>query len=350
MGKGLSEDTRGKLEILRQGRLEVVEDLFRMTSPPVVAQLLQVEGMRSFINVPLVSAQGLYGALNVAWEDPRTITPEETEIASEVADQVTIAIQQARLLQEAKRQAAELEQRVADRTTELEAANQELVAFSYSVSHDLRAPLRAVDGFAGILREDYSAHLDQEGHRVLDTICSEARRMGQLIDDLLAFSRTNRQALRPSVIDLGQLAQAVFDECRNQARGRKLRFTLHPLPLARGDPPMLRQVLANLIGNAVKFTCSRETAEIEFGGRVENGQNLYYLKDNGVGFEMKYVHKLFGVFQRLHTETEFEGTGVGLAIVQRVIHRHGGRVWGEGKPNEGATFYFALPSDGKEEL
>jgi PAS domain S-box-containing protein len=236
-----------------------------------------------------------------------------------------------------------LEQRVVERTAQLEVANKELESFSYSVSHDLRAPLRAIDGFARILDEDYTARLDDEGRRLLGVICAEARRMGQLIDDLLAFSRMSRQQVELAQIDMTALAQAVFDEQAAQAPGRQLRFKVQPLPPALGDRALLRQVLANLISNAIKYTRSRAVAEIEIGGRTEDGQSLYYVKDNGVGFDMRYAGKLFGVFQRLHTEAEFEGNGVGLALVQRVIHRHGGRVWAEGKLNEGSTFYFTLP-------
>ena len=236
-----------------------------------------------------------------------------------------------------------LEQRVRDRTAQLETANKELESFSYSVSHDLRAPLRAIDGFARMLEEDCGARLDDEGRRMLGVICSEAKRMGQLIDDLLAFSRMNRQQVDVATIDMTALAQAVFEEHAAQAPGRQLQFRLQPLPPAQGDCAMLRQVLANLCSNAIKYTRPRAVAEIEMGGRTEGGENLYYVKDNGVGFDMKYARKLFGVFQRLHTEDEFEGTGVGLALVQRVIHRHGGRLWAEAKLDEGATFYFTIP-------
>ena len=239
-----------------------------------------------------------------------------------------------------------LEQRVVERTTQLEAANAELESFSYSVSHDLRAPLRAIDGFARILDEDYTARLDDEGRRLLGIICGEAKRMGQLIDDLLAFSRMGRQQVQPAQIDMTALAQTVFDEHAAQASGRELNLKVQPLPPAQGDRALLRQVFANLCSNAIKYTRPRPVAEIEIGGRTEGAENLYYVKDNGVGFDMKYAGKLFGVFQRLHTDDEFEGTGVGLALVQRVIHRHGGRVWAEAELNAGSTFYFTLPRIG----
>ena len=236
-----------------------------------------------------------------------------------------------------------LEQRVIDRTAQLQAANKELEGFSYSVSHDLRAPLRAIDGFARILVEDQQTRLDEDGRRLLGIICSEAKRMGQLIDDLLAFSRMNRLALRTVEIDMRELAQSIFNECRAHEPGRSIEFQLGPLPSAHGDPVLLRQALINLFSNAIKYTRPRPVAQIEFTGGTQDGELTYSLKDNGVGFDMRYVGKLFGVFQRLHTEDEFEGTGVGLAIVQRVIHRHGGRVWAEGRINEGAAFHFTLP-------
>ncbi len=240
-----------------------------------------------------------------------------------------------------------LEQRVVERTAQLATANTELEAFSYSVSHDLRAPLRAVDGFARILVEDHADRLDDEGRRVVNVICSEANRMGRLIDDLLAFSRMNRQTIAAAEVDMGALAQDAFEKCAEQAPDRKIEITLDPMPSARGDAAMLRVVWTNLFSNAIKYTRQRETAEIEAGGREENGEHVFFVRDNGAGFDMKYAHKLFGVFQRLHADAEFEGTGVGLALVQRIVHRHGGRVWAEGKINEGATFFFTLPAGNK---
>lgn len=244
---------------------------------------------------------------------------------------------------EIERLHAGLEQLVRDRTAQLEASNKELEAFSYSVSHDLRAPLRAIDGFSRMLLDDYTDKLDAEGRRRLNVIRDSTQKMGQLIDDLLAFSRMGRQEMTHSDIDMAGLASAVGEELRTATPERILHFTVNTLSPARGDQSMIRQVFTNLLSNAVKFTRPRETAIIEVGGRAEEGENVYYVRDNGVGFDMQYVNKLFGVFSRLHSVEEFEGTGVGLALVQRIIHRHGGRVWAEGKVGEGATFYFTLP-------
>jgi PAS domain S-box-containing protein len=245
---------------------------------------------------------------------------------------------------------AQLAQRVTERTLELSTANQrladankELEAFSYSVSHDLRAPLRGIDGFSRIILEEYGPQLDAEGQRLLNVVRGESQRMGHLIDDLLSFSRLGRQPMQTTEIDLTEMAQSVVDGLPSAFRKRARQFQLNPLPPATGDSAMLRQVLVNLISNAFKFTSQKSDAGIEVGGSTDGTLNTYYIKDNGVGFDQRYAHKLFGVFQRLHSESEFEGTGVGLALVQRIIFRHGGTVSAEGKPNAGATFYFTLP-------
>jgi light-regulated signal transduction histidine kinase (bacteriophytochrome) len=246
----------------------------------------------------------------------------------------------------------ELEQRVIERTAQLETANKELEAFSYSVSHDLRAPLRAIDGFSRILLEDYSEKLDEDGNRVLEVVRKNAQKMGQLIDDLLAFSRLGRKAVDPSPIDMTEMAKSVIAELNASEPPRDTQFKIENIPTAQGDHALIRQVFINLLSNATKYSRIKERPLIEVGGATENGNNIYYVKDNGAGFDMQYANKLFGVFQRLHGPEEFEGTGVGLAIVQRIVHRHGGKVWAEGKVNEGATFYFSLPrkDDGNGKL
>lgn len=235
-----------------------------------------------------------------------------------------------------------LELRVAERTAELETANKELEAFSYSVSHDLRAPLRAIDGFSRIFIEDYYDKFDDEGKRLFNVIRKNAQNMGQLIDDLLAFSKLGRKPIEPLPIDMDQLAREICRQSElNLLPTQNLK--INRLPETKGDKALIRQVFFNLISNAVKYSRTRENALIEIGGRIENDENIYHIRDNGVGFDMKYSDKLFGVFQRLHGAEEFEGTGVGLAIVQRIVHRHGGRVWAEGEVDKGSTFYFALP-------
>jgi signal transduction histidine kinase len=236
-----------------------------------------------------------------------------------------------------------LEQNVQQRTAQLEAANRELEAFSYSVSHDLRAPLRAVDGFSRILEEDYADKLDDEGRRVLGVIRNSAQNMGKLIDDLLAFSRLGRKRLEAAAIEMGELAGEVYAQLEANSDVGSISMNIMPLPKASGDRAMIRQVFANLLSNALKYSRPKAARVVEVGGRSENGENIYYVRDNGVGFDKQYANKLFGVFQRLHSAEEFEGTGVGLAIVQRIIHRHGGRVWADGEEGAGATFYFTLP-------
>ncbi len=207
----------------------------------------------------------------------------------------------------------------------------------------MRAPLRAIDGFTRILLEDYEPMLDEEGKRVCGVISREAKHMGELIDDLLAFSRVGRKEMHFTKIDMKATASSVFEELMTRANAGRIDFHLHRLPSTAGDPVLIRQVWVNLLSNAIKFSSRKERAVIEVGSRHSEDEYVYYVRDNGAGFEMEYVDKLFGVFQRLHSEKEFEGTGVGLAIVQQVIRRHGGRVWAEGEVEKGATFYFALP-------
>jgi len=232
-----------------------------------------------------------------------------------------------------------------ERTEKLKEAIKELESFSYSVSHDLRAPLRAINGFSKIILEDKSDKLDAECKRLLNNIRRNTQNMGQLIDDLLNFSRIGRHEIKQSNINMHKLAKNVFEELKSNVPGRTLKFNIKTLPPARGDQAMIREVFVNLLSNAIKFTRLQKAAVIEISSRIEDKENIYCVKDNGIGFDMKYVGKLFGVFQRLHSVDEFEGTGVGLAIVQRIIHKHAGRVWAEAGVNEGATFYFTLPKN-----
>jgi len=237
----------------------------------------------------------------------------------------------------------ELEQRVAERTAQLDAANRELEAFSYSVSHDLRAPLRHVQGYVDMLGREAEGRLSEQGRHYMKTIGDASLEMGVLIDDLLAFSRMGRADMTETKVNLDTLVQDSLHVFEPATRGRNIVWKIPPLPAVQSDPAMLRLVLDNLLGNAVKFTRPRDPAHIEMGcAGTEDGRVILFVRDNGVGFDPQYGHKLFGVFQRLHTTEQFEGTGIGLANVRRIITRHGGRTWAEGKINEGATFYFTL--------
>ncbi len=242
-----------------------------------------------------------------------------------------------------RRTAAELEERVAERTAELAESNRELESFSYSVSHDLRTPLRAIDGYSRILDEDYGSRLDSEGKRLLAVVQSNVTKMGQLIDDLLAFSRMGRTAMKMAEIDMEALVGEVIEDLGKAANTGAARLIVRPMARAWGDRALIRQVWINLLTNALKFSSKVAGPEIVVGCTVEEQHIVYFVQDNGAGFDMAYYHRLFAVFQRLHSANEFGGTGVGLAIVQRVVSRHGGRVWAESQVNAGATFFFSLP-------
>jgi light-regulated signal transduction histidine kinase (bacteriophytochrome) len=234
------------------------------------------------------------------------------------------------------------EQEIIQRSLELEAANKELETFSYSVSHDLRAPLRGIDGFSQALQKDYQQQLDSTAKDYLQRICTATRRMGELIDDLLNLARVTRAEIYRERIDLSKLADEVAREFQSQELARSVALNIAAGLEAEGDSRLLRLALQNLIGNAWKFTSKRETAQIEFGAQGVNGGKAYFVRDNGAGFEQSYASRLFGAFQRLHATSEFPGSGIGLATVQRIIRRHGGTVWAEGAVNQGATVYFTL--------
>jgi PAS domain S-box-containing protein len=244
---------------------------------------------------------------------------------------------------EIKRLNTDLEKRIEERTAELMETNKELEAFAYSVSHDLRAPLRAIDGFARFLMEDYNTVLDEEGNSIVQVIRLNSKRMGHLIDDLLTFSRLSRAQMRFSTVDMNPIVKSVYRELTDENSGMRIDFRCDSLIDANGDKHMIRQVWTNLISNAIKYSSNREAATISITSRNEGGMAVYCIQDNGAGFNMKYADKLFGVFQRLHSNKEFEGTGVGLAIVKRIVHRQGGKVWAEGEVDKGARFYFSLP-------
>jgi PAS domain S-box-containing protein len=245
---------------------------------------------------------------------------------------------------EVERLNAELEQRVDDRTAELDGANKELEAFAYSVSHDLRAPLRHISGFSNLLAERAGDQLDDKSRHYVEVISTSVRQMGILIDDLLQFSRTGRAELTIGPVDMDATLAEALEPLRRGTDGRDVEWTIGELPPVVADRALLRQVWANLVGNAVKYTRDRTPARIEIGAAGVDGEFVFYVRDNGVGFDMQYVHKLFGVFQRLHSDAEFEGTGIGLANVKRIVTRLGGAVWAEGEQGQGATFYFSLPN------
>jgi PAS domain S-box-containing protein len=276
------------------------------------------------------------------WEDTviAGITDEHGRIASYVAikEDITSHVEAERRISELNES---LEQRVAERTAELERANKELESFSSTVSHDLRAPLRAINGFSRLLLENERAQLSADGQGMLDRIVANSSKLGALIEEILEYSRAAQKPLHSAQVDLGKLASTVADELSGEYPGS--RVAIAALPLVEGDATMLHQVLANLIGNALKFSAGRPDPRIEVGCSRDGGGTAFFVRDNGAGFDMRYADRLFGMFQRMHSEKDFPGTGVGLAIVKRLIERHGGRVWAESAPDAGATFYFTVP-------
>lgn len=267
----------------------------------------------------------------------RPTTAQLAIIFNDVTDQMEARRQLALLNQE-------LEQRIRERTGLLEAANRELESFTYSVSHDLRGPLRAIDGFSRILVESCGTNLKEEDTLRLGRIRENAQRMGQLIDDLLRLSRLSRSELNPSMVDLKEVARTIEKELREAEPERSVEFVVSSGGEVQADAGLMRILMENLLRNAWKFTSKHPTARIEFGSFEHEGETVHYVKDDGAGFDMSYAHKLFGVFQRLHHQEEFSGTGIGLATAQRIVHRHGGRIWAEGALEKGATFFFTLPN------
>jgi signal transduction histidine kinase len=330
----------------------VIEDA--QTDARVNKEIVAALKNHTIVNVPIILFDRHLGSVGTGTfgdEGVRVPTEMEREYLMALASHMATALDRIYLLNERRKAEQEvqelnrdLEQRVAERTEQLEVANKELESFSYSVSHDLRSPLRAIDGFSHILLEDYDDKLDDDGKRMLGIVRDNTLRMGQLIDDILKFSRSGRSEINAVEVDMAVLAREVLDELQvGVSKIANLRCEIGELPPARCDRALMHQVFANLLSNAIKFSRTRETPTIEVGGAIEGDEIVYHVKDNGVGFDMQYADKLFGVFQRLHSQEEFEGTGIGLAIVKRIVTRHGGRVWAEGKLEEGATMYFTLP-------
>jgi PAS domain S-box-containing protein len=289
------------------------------------------QGYMSVALIPIHAAAETVGLLQLNDRRKDRFTPAMIQLFEWIAESIGVAL--------LRKQAETI---LEERTAQLEAANKELESFSYSVSHDLRAPLRAIDGFSRMILKRKGNEFDKETKRQFGLIRNNTQTMSRLIDDILAFSRLGKQAMAVSPIDMDGLVREIWETLRTASPGRQLNLKVNQLPKAAGDQALIRQVLTNLLSNAVKFTGFCESPVIEVGGYTSDKEKVYYVRDNGAGFDMEYYHKLFGVFQRLHTADEFEGTGVGLAIVQRIIHRHGGRVWAEGEVDKGATFYFTL--------
>jgi len=299
---------------------------------------------RSELALPLNVRGECIGALTVQSQQESAFSAGDVTILQSMADQLAVALLNARLYDQVQRYATGLEDLVAERTAELQAVNKELEAFAYSVSHDLRAPLRSIDGFGQALLEDYGPELDDTAHDYVRRMSAASQRMGGLIDDLLHLSRLTRREMHCQQVDLSALACSVAQELQSSEPDRQVQILITDGLGAYGDPGLLRILMENLMGNAHKFTARHPTARIEFGALCEGDETIFFVRDDGAGFDMAYADKLFGAFQRLHRVTEFEGAGIGLATVQRIVHRHGGRVWAEGAVEQGATFYFTLGS------
>ncbi|MCX6164011.1 MAG: PAS domain S-box protein [Ignavibacteriae bacterium] len=271
-----------------------------------------------------------------------SIVIDEKNLVQAIVRDIT---ERKRIEEEIRKLNEELEERVKERTSQLEESNKELEEFSYSVSHDLRAPLRAISGFSKLLNEDYYDKIDEDGKEYLIDIMNNSKRMANLIDDLLRLSRFGRKKIEKTEINMKELFISIFEDEREHVENKNIIFNISELPNTFGDYSLIKQVTINLISNAIKYSSKNPEPEIEVGSVTSKEENIYYVKDNGIGFNMKYVHKLFGVFQRLHNLEEYEGTGVGLAIVHRIINKHNGRAWAESEYGKGAVFYFALPRD-----
>ncbi|AYB29215.1 sensor histidine kinase [Chryseolinea soli] len=311
----------------------VIEDIYKDDRIPHDAY--RPTFVKSLAMVPIRTIAPI-GAIGNYWATPHRPTAEEVSLLQSLADITAVTIENVNVY-------AELEQRVADRTAQLEAANKELEAFSYSVSHDLRAPLRSILGYSDILREDNFDQLNESGKQILNTVQQNARKMNTLIEDLLQFSKLGKKPLEKSQVNNQKLVRHIIEEM-DPALTAKASISVSEMYPIEADISLLKQVWINLIGNAIKYSSKKEHPVIEIGSYKSGNEITFVVKDNGAGFDTRYADKLFGAFQRLHKYAEFPGTGVGLALVQRIINRHGGRVWAEGKVNEGAAFYFTLPA------
>jgi len=355
--------SRGVPQVLRTGQSELASEIPESLLDEAARdiehrELIRELGLKSYIIVPLVARGQTLGVITlVTAESGRRYESADLELAEELARHAALAVDNARLYDKAQKEVIErkeaeeevrwlneeLEQRIRDRTMQLEEANKELESFSYSVSHDLRAPLRHVGGFAEMLEMKTASTLDETSLRYLKVIIGSIEHAEAIIDDLLAFSRMGRTGMRRAAVDMDRLVEKTLSHLKFETMGRNIVWEVGELPEIHGDPSMLRLVLENLLSNAVKYSRTRDPAVIEIGSTSDEDETVFFVRDNGAGFDMRYVDKLFGVFQRLHDVKEYEGTGIGLATVRRIINRHGGRVWAEGCVGSGATFYFSLP-------
>jgi PAS domain S-box-containing protein len=331
-------------ETLRSGAVRYIEDLNTMEDPPPLYRQLTAEGIRSLLSIPLLVEGETIGEISLGSSTPAAFDAEHRDIAHEIAASLAIAIQHARLREELARQTGELERRLAERAAAVRAATAELETVLYSVSHDLRAPLRQLLGFSRLLLDESGPDLDPSTAHYAERIHQAADQMTTLVDDLVNLSRIGRQDVLRREVSLTPLVEDIVGQFRSSTDGRSIDWQIEELPTVAADPALIRIALTNLLSNAVKFTRSRERATIRIRPVHSDGQVGLAIQDNGVGFKMAHAGKLFGMFQRLHRPDEFEGNGAGLALVQRIVHRHGGRVWAEGEPDAGATFYMTLGS------
>ncbi len=332
----LSEGVVGK--VARTGQPWRIPDVSKV---PEYLEL--TKGMRSELCIPIQIGERLLGIINLESRKLNAFSEADERTLSTLSGQLAIALDRLRAEAELRRLNSDLERRVLERTSALEVANRELESFAYSVSHDLRAPLRAINGFGHMLNDDFQESLGEDGRGLLNKMLQSAARMDELIADLLQFSRLSRQPLNCQPVSITKLVEQFITEAQHSTQGRDIRWQVSDLPDCQADPSLLRQVMFNLLDNAVKYSSGRNPAIIEVGSKQQDGETIYFVRDNGAGFNMKYASKLFGVFQRLHSETQFEGTGIGLATVARIITRHGGRIWAEAEVDKGAMFFFTLP-------
>jgi PAS domain S-box-containing protein len=332
---------------IKQGPTLLTEDARLVTAPTDPLYQIVKSGIVSFLHAPLLIQGQLLGTLSLGADTASYFSEEHREILAEIATLLAISIRQINLNEQVEHHTQELEERVQERTAALEFANQELEAFVYSVSHDLRAPLRTVSGFSQLLKDDFKTRLGETGLNYVERVFESSQRMNKLIDDLMRLSRVSRTELLLEKVNLKEIADQIIGELKSAQPERKVTFINQVLVATQADKNLIQIVLENLLRNAWKFTSKKPSAEITFGCQVMQGEVIFFVRDDGVGFDNAQAKKLFGAFQRLHSSRDFEGTGIGLVIVQRIIQRHGGMVWAEGSPGQGACFYFTLPGTEK---